>query len=92
VQSTLAAQLSEILGIPFVSLDTMHWLPNWESVPAEEFKVLVQKALDQNERGWIVDGNYHTKLGGLVESQATDTICGTLSTVVPLSNTNRRSY
>lgn len=81
MQSTLAAQLSEILGIPFVSLDTIHWLPNWGCVPAEEFKVLVQKALDQDERGWIIDGNYHSKLGDFVESQATDTICGTLSAV-----------
>lgn len=82
MQSTFAAQLSEILDIPYISLDTIFWQPNWGTIPDDTFKAEVQKALDQHEHGWIVDGHYDSKLGDLVESQATDVICGTFATVV----------
>lgn len=77
----MAAQLSEILGIPYISLDPLFWQPGWGTIPKEEFQAKVQKILDEAERGWIVDGQYLNHLGGLIDSQATDRICGTPATV-----------
>ena len=55
-KTTLAKKLSETHGIPHIEIDALHWRPNWQRVPEEEFKANVKKALDQES--WIVDGNY----------------------------------
>lgn len=77
-QSTVAAQLSQMLGdIPYISLDAIFWKQNWETATTDEFKAKLKQELEKDERGWVVDGNYHSKLGDYVEMQATDIICGT---------------
>ena len=38
--------------------------------PRAEFRVLVQKALDDNPDGWVADGNYGNALQGLAVRQA----------------------
>jgi hypothetical protein len=35
----------------------------------------VQNALDQDDKGWVIDGTYTNKLEDMVERQATDIIC-----------------
>ncbi|SRR6266550_5919952 len=74
-QSTLSARLSEILQIPVISLDRLHWKPNWVGTPDKEFRNSVREATDQNSRGWIVDGDYSEILGARVSEEATDIIC-----------------
>ncbi|KAF8338452.1 hypothetical protein F5887DRAFT_1137453 [Amanita rubescens] len=73
-QSTLSAQLSEILRIPIISLDRVYWKPNWVGTPEEEFRNSVREAMDRNGRGWIVDGDYSKILGTQVSEEATDII------------------
>ncbi|KDQ55530.1 hypothetical protein JAAARDRAFT_692396 [Jaapia argillacea MUCL 33604] len=73
--TTLGQDLSSILGIPFTSLDALFWQPNWGQTPTEEFRTKVQEAmLAQPDKGWIMDGNYIRRLGGLIDEQATDII------------------
>ena len=57
----------------YIELDDLHHGPNWSEPTAEEFQVVVRKALDGAPGGWVVDGNYDEKLGDLVVAQA-DTI------------------
>lgn len=64
-----------MLDVPFISLDTLVWLPGWRQRPTDELKVKVREALDQNPRGWVVDGNYTTRLGPFLQNEATDIIC-----------------
>lgn len=64
-----------MLGVPFIPLDSLFWLPNWGKTPQEEFKVKVRTALDQSDRGWVVDGNYTRLIGTIVQDEATDVIC-----------------
>jgi hypothetical protein len=72
----LGARLSELLNIPHISLDTLHWQPNWRARPTDEFRVKVQERLDETaETGWIIDGSYTSKIGNLVKDSATDIIC-----------------
>lgn len=74
-QSTLSAQLSEILRIPVISADKLFWKPNWVRTPDEEFRNSVREAMDQNSRGWIFDGDYSKILGEAISEEATDIIC-----------------
>ncbi|KAI0358708.1 hypothetical protein OH77DRAFT_1208164 [Trametes cingulata] len=73
-KSTLAQELSAILNVPYISLDVLFFAPGWRERPGDDFRAAVRAALDGNPRGWIVDGNYTSKLGGIVSDEATDII------------------
>lgn len=68
-KTTLSRELSERLGVPHVELDALHHGPNWESASPELLRSRVNAALD-DELGWIVDGNYTSKLGSIVLERA----------------------
>jgi len=72
-KTTLASKLSSLLHIPRISLDEIFWEPNWEELPVDVFKSRVYAALEQN-RSWVIDGNYRSKVGSAIEQQATDII------------------
>ena len=55
-KSTLAGQLGEILALPVVHLDRLHWNPGWVETPSEEMDRRVAGAADGE--AWIIDGNY----------------------------------
>jgi adenylate kinase family enzyme len=70
-KTTFARRLAERLGVPHVELDALNWGPDWTEAPPVEFRQRVEEAIAGE--GWVVDGNYHGKLGDLVHSRA-DTI------------------
>jgi len=74
-QTTLGKALAGMLAVPHVSLDALCWQPGWRETPTPEFQEKVRKALDQDPRGWVVDGNYTKKLGEVIEDKSTDIIC-----------------
>ena len=51
-----------------VELDALFWKPGWQESEADEFREGVVTALGDD--GWVVDGNYMTKLGSLILGQA----------------------
>lgn len=55
-KSTLAAQLSAVLGCPHLELDSFRFLPQWQVRPNEEFRPLIDDVTSQPH--WVVDGNY----------------------------------
>lgn len=55
-KTTLAHQVSLVLNVPHVELDSLYWEPNWRTVPMDIFYSRVEKYLMANR--WIVDGNY----------------------------------
>ena len=55
-KTTLARQVAGILGVPHIELDAIHWLPDWQERPAEEFRELTALAVAADH--WVVDGNY----------------------------------
>lgn len=75
MQSTLGGELAAILGLPFISLDKIHWRPGWQEATHEQFRDTVREFLLQHESGWIIDGNYNSALGNMLDTKATDTIC-----------------
>jgi hypothetical protein len=68
-KSTLGFQLAERLALPWVELDSLYHGPNWTEASATELRARVLAALD-DDRGWIVDGNYDSKLGTLLLDRA----------------------
>ncbi len=58
-KSTLAERLSRALGVPFVELDALNWLPDWVALTdtdPEEFRRRIREATAGE--GWVVAGSY----------------------------------
>jgi adenylate kinase family enzyme len=72
-KSTVAAELARRLGLTYIELDALHHGPNWSEPTAEEFQHIVREAMERAPDGWVIDGNYDSKLGNLVVDEA-DTI------------------
>jgi len=72
-KTTFSRRLAEILGVPHVEVDALHHDPGWQEAPAEVLQARVRAALDAAPDGWVVDGNYRSKLGSLVLEHA-DTV------------------
>ncbi len=70
-KSSLARRISRQLGIPHIELDAIHHRAGWTPMPADEFRAVVAERIAQS--AWVIDGNYHGKLGDLVWSRA-DTV------------------
>lgn len=68
-KTTLARALAQRLGVPHVELDALHHGANWLPASADELQGRVLAALD-DARGWVVDGNYDSKLGSLLLDRA----------------------
>lgn len=61
-KSTLAEKLSNLYHLPVIYLDTVFWLPGWKMRDREEQTAILQKFLDENKDGWVIDGNYSRNL------------------------------
>ncbi|KAF8608461.1 hypothetical protein BDV93DRAFT_434679 [Ceratobasidium sp. AG-I] len=73
-KTTLGIELSSILGLPFLSLDEVHWNPGWVETPNEEFRVRVKSYIELHQDGWIIDGNGMSYIGTIVQDTATDVL------------------
>jgi adenylate kinase family enzyme len=54
--------LSARLGVAHIELDSLFWKPGWVESSADELVERVTAALDSSD-GWVVDGNYRSRLG-----------------------------
>jgi adenylate kinase family enzyme len=71
-KTTVSRLLAERLDLTHVELDALFHGPNWSEPPSDEFQRRVAAALDGLD-GWVVDGNYRSRIGALVLGHA-DTI------------------
>src|SRR5918995_165822 len=72
-KSTAAAELATRLGLTYIELDALHHGPNWSASEAAEFHARVRAAMADAPGGWVIDGNYDSKLDETVVDAA-DTI------------------
>ena len=56
-KSTLARRLGEMLNLPVLHLDSVHFFGDWQERTVEEQTELVRRFLSQNPC-WVIDGNY----------------------------------
>lgn len=55
-KTTLARQLSELLDLPHIELDAIHWGADWALPTVREFRRRVADVAAGDE--WVMDGNY----------------------------------
>ncbi|MEA3349267.1 MAG: adenylate kinase [Chloroflexota bacterium] len=55
-KSTFANQLAEVLAIPYIEMDALYWLPNWEEPSDNDFFTILDEQLKRD--AWVLDGNY----------------------------------
>jgi adenylate kinase family enzyme len=72
-KTTFAAELARRLALPYVELDRIYHGPNWSEPTPEEFQSRVRDAMAALPDGWVIDGNYDSRLGDVVVVAA-DTI------------------
>jgi adenylate kinase family enzyme len=85
----VARELARRLGVPHVELDALFHGPGWTETPAEEFRRRVASATGAS--GWVVDGNYDSKLGDLVLGRADTVVWLDMPLRVALSRVTRRT-
>src|SRR5262249_44272694 len=55
-KTTFAQRLADKTGLPFVSIDQIHWQPGWREPDPEEFTA--RMAVEAEKPAWVIDGNY----------------------------------
>jgi adenylate kinase family enzyme len=70
-KTTLSARLSQLLNIPHVEMDALHWQENWTTTELAPFRERITQAI--SGPAWVVDGNY-SKARDLVWPRATTLI------------------
>ena len=56
-KSSVTRPAADLLSVPFIELDALHWiLPEWQMPPLDEFRASVDAATLGG--GWVVAGNY----------------------------------
>jgi adenylate kinase family enzyme len=88
-KTTVARELARRHGVPHVELDALYHGPNWVETPPEEFRRRVAAATDGD--GWVVDGNYDSKVGAFVLERADTVVWLDLPLRVALSRVTRRT-
>jgi adenylate kinase family enzyme len=70
-KTSFAGELATRLGVPYLELDAVHHIgPNWTEASAEELQAATQEFMAGAPDGWVIDGNYESKLGDLVVEKA----------------------
>ncbi len=68
----LARRAAARLGLPHVELDALHHRAGWTQAPVPEFRAEVRRLLDRHVEahgGWVVDGNYRTRLADVLDAE-----------------------
>ncbi len=66
-------RLSDMTGLPFVSLDALYWKPGWQHSEKAPFEASVT-ARRQSARAGYMDGNFTSGGAGLLRRQLADTV------------------
>jgi adenylate kinase family enzyme len=69
-KTTFGRALAERLGLPYVELDGLYHGPNWSEPTREVFQARVRQVMNASPDGWVIDGNYDSRLGDLVVAEA----------------------
>jgi adenylate kinase family enzyme len=88
-KTTFANKLAEILRIPHVELDALHWAADWRPAPRDVFRSRALGAVG-SER-WVVDGNYSKSARDLVWERADTIVWLDFSFTVTLGRVLRRT-
>lgn len=66
-KTRLAAQVAAVRGLPMLELDAVFWAEDWQQRDIEEARGLVRAFVDAHPEGWVVEGNWTSRLQGLLD-------------------------
>ena len=89
-KTTLGRAVAARLGVRFVELDALVHGPNWTETPDDELKATLAPILEED--GWVIDGNYTSKIGTFVIDKADTVVWLDLPTRVWLPRLVRRTW
>lgn len=70
-KTTVGRMLASRLEVPFVELDALVHGSNWNETPNDDLRLALEPTLSGD--GWVIDGNYSSKLGDVILREA-DTV------------------
>jgi adenylate kinase family enzyme len=68
LQTTTGTVLAALLGVPHISLDELYWQPGWIESTEKEFQAKIRQKVNENNNGWVVDGDYESRGGDIIFS------------------------
>ena len=89
-KSTLAEELARRLGLPFVELDALFWLPGWTEPEPEAFREQVRAAIEGGR--WVIAGNYAGRTQDITWPEAQTVVRLDLGLPLSLWRVTRRSW
>jgi len=66
-KTRLARAAGAALGLPVLELDEVFWDAGWQQRDVAEARALVRAFVTAHPDGWVVEGNWSTKLDGLLD-------------------------
>ena len=68
-KTTFARTLASKLGVPHRELDEVFWGPNWQQRDNEEAVADLRDWIDHiGTDGWVIDGNWNTRIGTMLDA------------------------
>ena len=69
-KSRLAARVSTVLGVPRLELDAVFWDADWTFRDLDEAHRIITEFVAAHPEGWVMDGNWTSRLGDLLDGPA----------------------
>lgn len=66
-KSRLAEEVASRMGLPRLELDAVFWDAGWRKRDTDEARELVRSFVAEHPRGWVIDGNWTTRLDGMLD-------------------------
>jgi adenylate kinase family enzyme len=66
-KSRLAREIGAVLDLPVLELDAVFWDAGWTHRDVEAARSLVHAFVDAHPGGWVIEGNWTSKLDGLLD-------------------------
>jgi adenylate kinase family enzyme len=89
-KSTLAEALARRLGLTFIELDALFWLPDWREPKPEAFRDKVRAAIEGGR--WVIAGNYNGRTQDITWPEAQVVVRLDLGLPLSLLRVTRRSW
>lgn len=68
----LGGELAQVLGVPHLELDAVFWDADWTFRDLAQAREIVTAFATENRDGWVADGNWSSRLEGLLDPGTPD--------------------
>lgn len=69
-KTTLAREIARRTGLPHLELDAAFWDAEWTFRELEEAHAVIDRFVDAHPDGWVMDGNWTSRLGSRLDPGA----------------------